>query len=48
MSQNTRLLEVLMKEALRIEIDEEMLRSVEHFMKKKFSDSLCIYIIHLI
>jgi DtxR family transcriptional regulator, Mn-dependent transcriptional regulator len=31
---NTRLLEVMMKDALKIEIDEEMICSIEHHMKK--------------
>lgn len=39
MIRNTRLLEVLMKDALKIEIDEEMVCGMEHHMKKKFSDA---------
>lgn len=46
MIRNTRLLEVLMKDALKIEIDEEMVCGMEHHMKKKFSDALCILLKH--
>jgi DtxR family transcriptional regulator, Mn-dependent transcriptional regulator len=46
MIRNTRLLEVLMKDALRIEIDEEMVCGIEHHMKKKFSDALCTLLKH--
>ena len=46
MIRNTRLLEVMMKDALRIEIDEEMVCGIEHHMKKKFSDALCILLKH--
>ena len=31
---NTRLLEVMIKDALKIEIDEEMICGIEHHMKK--------------
>ena len=34
MIRNTRLLEVLMRDALRIEVDEEMVCGIEHHMKK--------------
>ena len=46
MIRNTRLLEVMMKDALRIEIDEEMVCGIEHHMKKKFSDALCTLLKH--
>ena len=46
MIRNTRLLEVMMKDALRIEIDEEMICGIEHHMKKKFSDALCTLLKH--
>jgi len=46
MIRNTRLLEVMMKDALKIEIDEEMVCGIEHHMKKKFSDALCILLKH--
>ena len=46
MIRNTRLLEVLMKDVLKIEIDEEMVCGMEHYMKKKFSDALCTLLKH--
>jgi DtxR family transcriptional regulator, Mn-dependent transcriptional regulator len=46
MIRNTRLLEVMMKDALKIEIDEEMVCGIEHHMKKKFTDTLCTLLIH--
>ena len=33
MMRNTRLLEVLMKDSLKIEIDEEMIYGIDHHMK---------------
>jgi DtxR family transcriptional regulator, Mn-dependent transcriptional regulator len=41
MIRNTRLLEVLMKDALKMEVDEEMVYGVEHHMKTLFTDALC-------
>ena len=46
MIRNTRLLEVLMKDALKIEIDEEMACGIEHHMKTIFTDALCILLKH--
>jgi DtxR family transcriptional regulator, Mn-dependent transcriptional regulator len=46
MIRNTRLLEVLMREALEIEIDEEMICGIEHHMNKKFTDAICILLGH--
>ena len=46
MIRNTRLLEVMMKDALKIEIDEEMICGIEHHMKKKFTDALCTLLRH--
>ena len=46
MMRNTRLLEVLMKDALRIEIDEEMVCGIEHHMKDIFTDALCTLLRH--
>jgi DtxR family Mn-dependent transcriptional regulator len=46
MIRNTRLLEVMMKDALRIEVDEEMICGIEHHMKKKFTDALCTLLNH--
>jgi DtxR family Mn-dependent transcriptional regulator len=46
MIRNTRLLEVMMKDALKIEIDEEMICGIEHHMKKKFTDALCTLLSH--
>jgi DtxR family transcriptional regulator, Mn-dependent transcriptional regulator len=46
MIRNTRLLEVLMRDALKIEIDEELVCGIEHHMKKKFTDALCTLLAH--
>jgi DtxR family Mn-dependent transcriptional regulator len=46
MIRNTRLLEVLMKDALKIEIDEEMACGIEHHMKNIFTDALCTLLKH--
>ena len=46
MIRNTRLLEVLMREALKIEIDEEMICGIEHHMNKKFTDAICTLLGH--
>ena len=46
MIRNTRLLEVMMNEALKIEIDEEMVCGIEHHMKAKFTDALCTLLKH--
>ena len=42
MMRNSRLLEVLMDNALKVEIDEEMVCGMEHHMNKQFTDALCI------
>ena len=46
MIRNTRLLEVMMKESLKIEIDEEMVCGIEHHMKEIFTDALCTLLKH--
>ena len=46
MVRNSRLLEVLMDSALKIEIDEEMVCGVEHHMKTRFTDALCTLLGH--
>jgi len=46
MIRNCRLLEVLMKNALKIDIDEEMVCGIEHHMNKKFTDALCTLLKH--
>lgn len=46
MIRNTRLLEVLMKDALKIEIDEEMVCGIEHHMKDIFTEALCTLLNH--
>lgn len=43
---NMRLLEVLMSDALKIEIDEEMVCGIEHHMKDIFTDALCTLLKH--
>jgi len=42
MIRNSRLLEVLMDSALKIDIDEEMVCGIEHHMNKQFTDALCV------
>lgn len=46
MIRNTRLLEVMMKDSLKIEIDEEMVCGIEHHMKTIFTDALCTLLKH--
>ena len=46
MMRNSRLLEVLMIDSLKIEIDEEMVCGVEHHMNKQFTDALCTMLQH--
>jgi DtxR family transcriptional regulator, Mn-dependent transcriptional regulator len=46
MIRNTRLLEVLMKDALKMEVDEEMVCGIEHHMKNIFTDALCTLLRH--
>ena len=46
MIRNTRLLEVMMKNSLKIEIDEEMVCGIEHHMKTIFTDALCTLLKH--
>lgn len=46
MIRHTRLLEVMMKESLKIEIDEEMVCGIEHHMKDIFTDALCTLLKH--
>ena len=46
MMRNSRLLEVLMDSALKVEIDEEMVCGIEHHMNKQFTDALCSMLNH--
>lgn len=46
MMRNSRLLEVLMDSALKIEIDEEMVCGIEHHMSQQFTDALCTMLGH--
>jgi DtxR family transcriptional regulator, Mn-dependent transcriptional regulator len=46
MIRNTRLLEALMRDALKIEIDEKMVCGIEHHMKQIFADALCTLLGH--
>ena len=46
MMRNSRLLEVLMDSALKVEIDEEMVCGIEHHMNKQFTDALCTMLSH--
>jgi DtxR family transcriptional regulator, Mn-dependent transcriptional regulator len=41
-----RLLEILMRDSLRIAIDEEMVCGIEHHMKEVFTDALCTLLNH--
>jgi len=46
MMRNSRLLEVLMESALKVEVDEEMGCGIEHHMNKQFTDALCTMMNH--
>jgi len=46
MMRNSRLLEVLMKNSLKIDIDEEMVCGIEHHMNIQFTDALCTMLQH--
>ena len=46
MMRNSRLLEVLMDSALKVDIDEEMVCGIEHHMNKQFTDALCTMLGH--
>ena len=46
MIRNTRLLEILMRDNLRIAIDEEMVCGIKHHMKEFFTDALCTLLNH--
>ena len=46
MRRNSRLLEVLMDSALKVEIDEEMVCGIEHHMNMQFTDALCTMLNH--
>jgi len=46
MMRNSRLLEVLMDSALKVEIDEEMVCGIEHHINMQFTDALCTMLNH--
>jgi len=46
MMRNSRLLEVLMENTLKVEIDEELVCGIEHHMKKQFTNALCSMLNH--
>ncbi len=46
MMRNSRLLEVMMENALKVEVDEEMVCGIEHHMKRQFTDALCTMLNH--
>ena len=46
MMRNSRLLEVLMDSALKVEIDEEMVCGIEHHMNIQFTNALCTMLNH--
>ena len=46
MMRNSRVLEVLMENILKVAIDEEMICGIEHHMNKQFTDALCTMLKH--
>lgn len=46
MIRNSRLLEVMMKNALKMDVDEEMVCGIEHHMNMRFTDALCTLLKH--
>ena len=46
MMRNSRVLEVLMENTLKVAIDEEMICGIEHHMNKQFTDALCTMLNH--
>ncbi len=46
MMRNSRLLEVMMDSALKMEVDEEMVCGIEHHMQENFTDALCTMLRH--
>ena len=46
MMRNSRLLEVLINDKLKVEIDGKMVCGIEHHMKKEFTDALCTMLGH--
>ena len=46
MMRNSRLMEVLMVSALKVEINEEMVCGIEHHMNKQFTNALCTMLNH--
>jgi len=46
MMRNSRLLEVLMDSALKVEVDDEMVCGIEHHMNMQFTDALCTMLKH--
>jgi DtxR family transcriptional regulator, Mn-dependent transcriptional regulator len=46
MMRNSRLLEVMMSDTLKVDIDKEMVCGIEHHMNKQFTDALCTMLNH--
>jgi len=46
MMRNSRLLEIMMENSLKIKIDEEMVCGIEHHVNKQFTDALCTMLNH--
>ena len=46
MMRNSRLMEVLMVSALKVEINEEMVCGIEHHMNKQFTNAMCTMLNH--
>ncbi|MBS1268419.1 MAG: Transcriptional regulator MntR [Nitrosopumilus sp.] len=46
MMRNSRLIEVLMRDTLKIKINKEIVCGIEHHMNKQFADALCTMLNH--
>lgn len=46
MMRNSRLLEVMMAQTLKMDVDEEMVCGIEHHMNMQFTDALCTMLKH--
>lgn len=46
MMRNSRLIEVLMRDTLKIKINKEIVCGIEHHMNKQFTDALCTMLNH--
>ena len=46
MVRNSRLLEVLMRDSLKVHVDDEIVCGIEHHMNRQFADALCVMLNH--